>query len=132
MDEDGAEMSAQPRSIIIEKHGLEAASLLGLLTRHGARLRVFSAADLQTLSEDWPQLVRALSGLPRLTRLTLNTSQAHFPLSLPCPHLQMLSLFGFPGDAKVVLTCPPLRSHTGRRDQLEYESSGEHRYPEQS
>ncbi|KAJ4462557.1 hypothetical protein PAPYR_531 [Paratrimastix pyriformis] len=88
---------------------IDAASLLGLLTRHGARLRTFAGWRLRALAkDDWPKLMRALSGLPRLTGLTLNVTGVHCPLSLACPKLRTLDLDGVAGGVKVTLACPRL------------------------
>ncbi|KAJ4459277.1 hypothetical protein PAPYR_4816 [Paratrimastix pyriformis] len=99
------------RELFIEGH-LEAASLLGLLTRHGACLR--SLVGTRAVNEeDWPQLMVALSGLPRLTSLYLNAAGVCSPLSLACPQLRRLVLRELPGEAKVVLACPLLERLLG-------------------
>ncbi|KAJ4459306.1 hypothetical protein PAPYR_4860 [Paratrimastix pyriformis] len=110
-------MPTQPRSLRVSG-ALEATSLLGLLDRHGARLReVTTSAALRVTSDrDWPRLVGALSGLPRLARLAMDASGAPSPLSLGCPHLRTLSLHGLPDGAKVVLACPLLERHSGIAD----------------
>ncbi|KAJ4462559.1 hypothetical protein PAPYR_533 [Paratrimastix pyriformis] len=119
-EEDPAEAGVkvlQPRSLIIGTL-IDAASLLGLLTRHGARLRTVSVRQLRVARrEDWPQLVGALSGLPRLTDLDLSVAGAPSPLSLACPQLRRLLLDDLPDEAKVVLTCPMLEELRGIRDR---------------
>ncbi|KAJ4455507.1 hypothetical protein PAPYR_9536 [Paratrimastix pyriformis] len=65
---EGTRRATQPLNLDVD--GLEVSSLLDLLTRHGARLRVLRAQNLQMV-EDWPQLMGALSGLPRLRDLEL-------------------------------------------------------------
>ncbi|KAJ4462570.1 hypothetical protein PAPYR_547 [Paratrimastix pyriformis] len=120
VDEDWAGTPAmQPRSLAVKgEHGLGTASLLDLLTRHGAQLRILAAPKLPAVrSEDWPQLVEALSALPRLTSLTLNVSKAPSPLSLACPQLRTLNMEKMPDEAKVVLACPLLEWLTGIRAQ---------------
>ncbi|KAJ4462591.1 hypothetical protein PAPYR_575 [Paratrimastix pyriformis] len=82
--------------------GLDAGSLLGLLTQRGSRLREFTARGL--VSVDWPQLLGALSGLPRLTDLDLDVPKACCPLSLACPQLRRLTLGELPSEDTVVLT----------------------------
>ncbi|KAJ4462528.1 hypothetical protein PAPYR_500 [Paratrimastix pyriformis] len=113
-NDDGAIVTMQPRSLYI--HGrIEMVSLLGLLTRHGARLReIVSWWDLRpATSADWPQLMGALSGLPRLTSLEVNVSGASSPLSLACPQLRRLVLDELSAEVKVVLACPLLESLRG-------------------
>ncbi|KAJ4457473.1 hypothetical protein PAPYR_7065 [Paratrimastix pyriformis] len=107
-DEDGAAgapAAMQPRILSMDgDRGLEAASLLALLTRHGA-----------------PDA--ALSGLPRLANLAVNVSKAPSPLSLACPQLHTLDLCRLPGETKVSLACPLLEKLSGIRDpsrQLEF------------
>ncbi|KAJ4458098.1 hypothetical protein PAPYR_6211 [Paratrimastix pyriformis] len=104
----------QPRSLSVDDH-LEVASLLGLLTRHGARLRNLSAPEgfRDMTSEDWPQLMGALSGLPRLTDLELNVFGALSPISLACPQLRTLIFCELSDDAKVLLACPLLARLSG-------------------
>ncbi|KAJ4462568.1 hypothetical protein PAPYR_545 [Paratrimastix pyriformis] len=104
----------QPRFLMVKR--LDAASLLGLLTRHGARLRKVTAEGLQAVRRDWPQLMEALSGLPRLTRLDLDVYGASSPLSLTCPQLRTLSLHHLPDETKVVLACPLLGETRGIGD----------------
>ncbi|KAJ4462523.1 hypothetical protein PAPYR_495 [Paratrimastix pyriformis] len=102
----------QPRGLIVD--GLDAASLLGLLTRHGSRLRDFSSRRLRAVApENWPQLMGALSGLPRLTSLAVNVPGAPSPLMLACPHLRTLVLDELSDEAKVALACPLLESLSG-------------------
>ncbi|KAJ4462582.1 hypothetical protein PAPYR_563 [Paratrimastix pyriformis] len=115
-DDEGAGMM-QLRSLIAAD--LDAASLLGLLTRHGSRLHVFSARRLQATvasGEVWPQLMQALSGLPRLAGLMMDVSGAPSPLSLACPQLRSLVLSGLPDEAKIVLACPMLEQLGGIKD----------------
>ncbi|KAJ4459281.1 hypothetical protein PAPYR_4820 [Paratrimastix pyriformis] len=116
--EDGEAMVPAMQPLCLNFQGsLDAASLLGLLTRHGARLRTLFAEDLlRAASEDWPRLMQALSGLPRLTRLDLEVSDAPSPLSLACPQLRRLVLRRLPGEAKVVLSCPLLERLSGIED----------------
>ncbi|KAJ4462574.1 hypothetical protein PAPYR_552 [Paratrimastix pyriformis] len=90
------------------------ASMLGLLTRHGARLRDIEFKG--AAPEVWPQLMMALSGLPRLTSLTINRFWASFPLLLACPQLRTLSVPGLPEETNVVLACPMLERIGGIRD----------------
>ncbi|KAJ4462517.1 hypothetical protein PAPYR_489 [Paratrimastix pyriformis] len=102
----------------------DAATLLfGLLTRQGARLRKVTylcGADAK-LRAVWSQLMEALSGLPRLTSLSLAIPTdlcevlPHLPIA--CPKLRRLYLTRFPDAAKVVLACPLLERITGIRDQ---------------
>ncbi|KAJ4459279.1 hypothetical protein PAPYR_4818 [Paratrimastix pyriformis] len=111
--ESGTLVAMQPLCLSVSS-GFDGAGLLGLLTRHGARLREIRSW-CRLGPELWPQLMQALSGLPRLTDLTLNVSGAPSPLSLACPHLRRLDLDGLPGEAKVLLACPLLGWLTGIR-----------------
>ncbi|KAJ4462598.1 hypothetical protein PAPYR_583 [Paratrimastix pyriformis] len=116
--EDGVVMQMQPRCLSVEGESIfDAANLLGLLTRHGARLRDIMLGVLRVASDDvWPQLMEALSGLPRLAVLNLDVSGAPSPLSLACPQLRELDLYGLPDEAKVVLACPLLEQLDGIGD----------------
>ncbi|KAJ4462572.1 hypothetical protein PAPYR_549 [Paratrimastix pyriformis] len=117
-DESGALVAMQPRSLTVAGD-LDAASLLGFLTRHGSKLLKISSRGrlLAAASVDvWPQLMGALSGLPRLTSLMMNVFGAPSPLSLACPQLRTLVLSGLPDEAKVVLACPMLEQLGGIRD----------------
>ncbi|KAJ4459383.1 hypothetical protein PAPYR_4688 [Paratrimastix pyriformis] len=114
VDEDGKGMPMQPRSLLA--NGLDAASLLGLLTRHGDRLQRLSAAQLQAMRFCWPQLMGALSGLPRLTSLTIDVDGAPSPLSFVCPQLRTLDVRVLEDETKVVLACPLLEELVGIRD----------------
>ncbi|KAJ4461664.1 hypothetical protein PAPYR_1784 [Paratrimastix pyriformis] len=109
-------LAMQPRSLSVGG-ALDAASMVGLLTRHGARLReVTSSQKLRATSEDWPQLMGALSGLPRLTSLTMNATGASSSLSLSGPQLQRLFLIGLSDEVKVVMACPLLEHVLGIGD----------------
>ncbi|KAJ4462521.1 hypothetical protein PAPYR_493 [Paratrimastix pyriformis] len=114
----------QLRTISV-KGGIDATNLLGLLTRHGARLRKVTylcGADAE-LRAVWPQLMEALSGLPRLISLGLDIPKdvcealPHLPVA--CPKLRWLYL-GLPDAARVVLACPLLEQITGIRDQTRH------------
>ncbi|KAJ4462561.1 hypothetical protein PAPYR_535 [Paratrimastix pyriformis] len=109
VDEDEAGM--QPRSLMVVD-SIDVAGLLDLLTRHGARLRTFTARGLSE-KERWPQLTEALSRLPRLAHLDLHISGVPSPLSLSCPHLRTLTL---PYYSQAVLACPLLEQLLGPRD----------------
>ncbi|KAJ4462584.1 hypothetical protein PAPYR_565 [Paratrimastix pyriformis] len=108
-----------PRSLSVEgEGGLDAACLLGLLTRHGARLHEIAVEVLRAASaseEWWQQLMETLSGLP-LTRLSLDVFRAPSPLSLAYPRLRKLTLHSLPDEAKVVLACPLLEQLGGIGD----------------
>ncbi|KAJ4457752.1 hypothetical protein PAPYR_6681 [Paratrimastix pyriformis] len=115
-DEEAGGTPAMPlRSLYVSARGVfEAASLLGLLTRHGASLsEVTCRGELRLARKLWPQLMRALSGLPWLTGLTLNVSGVSSPLSLSCPELRRLALEDLNGKVKVRLACPWLEELTG-------------------
>ncbi|KAJ4461884.1 hypothetical protein PAPYR_1570 [Paratrimastix pyriformis] len=112
----GTQAGQQVGSGLNFQGSLDAASLLGLLTRHGARLRTLFVEDLRATEADWPPLMQALSGLSRLTRLDLEVSGAPSTLSLACPQLRELSLDDLPGEAVVVLACPLLEQFVGLRD----------------
>ncbi|KAJ4461090.1 hypothetical protein PAPYR_2535 [Paratrimastix pyriformis] len=108
---------AQLRRLTVAAGTCPPASLLGLLARHGSRLRY---VDL-FLDDVWPQpVVAALDGLPQLTTLRLAISKAPSPLSLACPHLRTLKFSGTRGVAdrehRVVLACPLLETLEGLRD----------------
>ncbi|KAJ4457668.1 hypothetical protein PAPYR_6808 [Paratrimastix pyriformis] len=117
MDDDdegagGSAMTMQPRLLSFQA-GLDAASLLGLLARHGSRLRDLTTIGHRMAADDWPRLMRALSGLPRLTRLTIDVAGVPSTMSLACPHLRRLDLHQIdrPGNrpnTNVVLDCPLL------------------------
>ncbi|KAJ4462538.1 hypothetical protein PAPYR_510 [Paratrimastix pyriformis] len=110
---DDEDVALQPRSLNLDGR-IQMASLLGLLTRHGARLQNFFSRRLRAVApEDWPQLTGALSGLPQLARLTMNVSGTPSPLSLACPQLRTLNLEGLPDEVKVVLACPLLLQISG-------------------
>ncbi|KAJ4462565.1 hypothetical protein PAPYR_541 [Paratrimastix pyriformis] len=113
----GTPVAIQPRSLTVD--GLDAVSLLGLLSRHGARLRDFSLWGFRAVrNEAWTQLMQALSGLPRLTSLMLNISGANSStLSLACPQLRNILLRELPDEAKVVLACPLLEQLRGIKDR---------------
>ncbi|KAJ4456544.1 hypothetical protein PAPYR_8188 [Paratrimastix pyriformis] len=98
----------QPRRLDVEC--LEAASMVDFLIRHGARLHTVSAT-LHAV-DDWPQLMGALSGLPRLTSLDMSVAGSTGGLALSCPQLRRLGLGGLHDGAKVVLvlSCPQLRA----------------------
>ncbi|KAJ4457669.1 hypothetical protein PAPYR_6809 [Paratrimastix pyriformis] len=114
----GSAMMMQPRRLRFHA-GLDAASLLGLLARHGSRLRDLTLAGhcKYLAADDWPRLMRALSGLPRLTDLAIDTDGVPSTLSLACPHLRSLDLYREPGlgPVKVALDCPLLTTfrHNG-------------------
>ncbi|KAJ4459309.1 hypothetical protein PAPYR_4864 [Paratrimastix pyriformis] len=97
-----------------------AASLLGCLGRHGARLRhlaVWYAPEAPA----WPQLVAALCGLPRLASLELNMDSGPAEVRLCCPQLRTLVLIGMqyappggkPVRRRLVLGCPLLEALRG-------------------
>ncbi|KAJ4455570.1 hypothetical protein PAPYR_9465 [Paratrimastix pyriformis] len=120
---DGAELAPMPLRMLSVAGGLDGASLLGLLTRHGAQLRVFSARGLRAAAsaEVWLQLMRAL-WLPRLAGLMLDLSEAPSAgLWLACPRLRTLQLHGLPDGARVVLACPLLERLGGIRDPAQVE-----------
>ncbi|KAJ4462567.1 hypothetical protein PAPYR_544 [Paratrimastix pyriformis] len=123
LDEDEVGARTQPRYLRAAGQ-IDPASLLGLLTRHGSRLREVATDGLEAMqSEDWPKLMQALSGLPRLTDLTMDVSEAPSPLSVACPQLQRLILDQLPSHVKVVLACPlleELRACDARRSQLQF------------
>ncbi|KAJ4456541.1 hypothetical protein PAPYR_8185 [Paratrimastix pyriformis] len=108
--EEGTSAVMQPRRLDVECP--EAASMLDFLTRHGARLHAVSATTLQAV-DDWPQLMGALSGLPRLTDLKLNVAGSTGDLALSCPQLRTLGLGGLDAWDKVVLACPLLEKVFG-------------------
>ncbi|KAJ4462600.1 hypothetical protein PAPYR_587 [Paratrimastix pyriformis] len=117
-EEAGTRVAMQPRKLTLASP-LEAASLLDLVTQHGAHLRGFAAwrRGLRAMNEeDWPQLMGALSKLPQLTSLDLDVSSASSPLSFACPKLRTLSLGGLSDEAKVVLACPLLGQLRGIGD----------------
>ncbi|KAJ4454812.1 hypothetical protein PAPYR_10375 [Paratrimastix pyriformis] len=117
-EEEAGTQAMQPRKLTVD--GLEAASLLGLLTRHGARLCHFRLWRLLAANEDWPQLMGALSEMPRLTKLYMRVSGAVSNLSLSCPQLQELTVSDLRDELKVVLACPRLKDVTGiRQHQME-------------
>ncbi|KAJ4453135.1 hypothetical protein PAPYR_12491 [Paratrimastix pyriformis] len=99
----------RPRKLAVD--GLDAASLLDFLARHGARLRDILLVRLQAATKDyWPKLMVALSGLPHLARLNLDASRVSSDLTLACPQLRELVLDRLRGDgSKVVLACPMLK-----------------------
>ncbi|KAJ4461904.1 hypothetical protein PAPYR_1602 [Paratrimastix pyriformis] len=108
---------AQLRRLTVASGTCSPASLLGLLARHGSRLRYVELS----LDDVWPQPVAAaLDGLPQLTTLILAISKAPSPLSLACPHLRTLKFYGTRGEAdrehRVVLACPLLEALEGLRD----------------
>ncbi|KAJ4457474.1 hypothetical protein PAPYR_7068 [Paratrimastix pyriformis] len=116
-DDEGEVSMMQLRSLFIAGV-LETAGLLGLLTRHGARLRrvtYWRGAGLA--AADWPQLMGALSGLPRLAGLALDVIGGTSHLSLACPELRWLHFGGLPNDVKVVLACPLLARIDGIMNQ---------------
>ncbi|KAJ4462571.1 hypothetical protein PAPYR_548 [Paratrimastix pyriformis] len=104
-------VAMQPRSLSLEGD-IEVAGLVGFLARHGSRLRSITLR-VEFRAEDWPQLVGALSGLTRLTRLHLRLPKALSHLSLACPHLRVLSLHKMRRKVKVVLACPLLEQLRG-------------------
>ncbi|KAJ4454843.1 hypothetical protein PAPYR_10352 [Paratrimastix pyriformis] len=71
---------------------LDAASLLAVLTQHGAHLRHVALHWCPpSFQAAWPQLAAALNGLPLLASLVLgNPPIAH--LALACPHLRQLRI----------------------------------------
>ncbi|KAJ4459278.1 hypothetical protein PAPYR_4817 [Paratrimastix pyriformis] len=120
---DAEEVAGTPKAMTMQPRGLffvctlDVANLVGLLARHGARLRNMALqCPLRGAGGDWPQLMQALSGLPRLTILDLNVSGASSPLSFACPQLRSLVLEGLPDEVKVVLACPLLELLCGLRD----------------
>ncbi|KAJ4462524.1 hypothetical protein PAPYR_496 [Paratrimastix pyriformis] len=115
---DEEDVAMMPLRTIISESGLGATSLLGLLARHGTRLRRVTywclfEVKLHTI---WPELMEALSRLPRLTRLALDVPEAFPQLSFVCPKLRRLHLVGLPGEVKVALSCPLLSRLSGIRD----------------
>ncbi|KAJ4458230.1 hypothetical protein PAPYR_6047 [Paratrimastix pyriformis] len=123
-DEDDA-MLPQLRSLRVEgQGGIDAASLVGVLARHGARLRSVSVEVIRSATHDddddvdWPEVMKALSGLPRLALLSLGVSEeasSSSPLSLACPQLRSLILHRLPDRTKVRLACPLLEDLDGIR-----------------
>ncbi|KAJ4456915.1 putative GTP-binding protein ypt5 [Paratrimastix pyriformis] len=109
VDEDEGSGMMRPWSLFVD--GLEAASTLGLLVRYGAHLRKIEMRGLQAPGEDWPQLMGALSGLPRLTSLKLGIPDACSVLSLACPRLQTLSL----GELRDEVGLPAADASLGHR-----------------
>ncbi|KAJ4454517.1 hypothetical protein PAPYR_10739 [Paratrimastix pyriformis] len=108
VDED----AMQPRCLCLEGP-LKMASLLSLLTRHGARLRDVTI-ERPFPAADWAlRMMGALSGLPRLTSLLLSLAQAWGVVSLACPQLRQLTLFEFAGVSEVALACPLLERLKG-------------------
>ncbi|KAJ4459384.1 hypothetical protein PAPYR_4689 [Paratrimastix pyriformis] len=121
VDEDEAEtpvMMMLPRSLRVVG-AIDAAGLLGLLARHGSRLREVELEEFRWAGEAWPQLLGALSGLPRLISLTMDVTGASSssPLMLACPQLRKLELNELPDEAKVMLSCPMLEQLGGIGDQ---------------
>ncbi|KAJ4462514.1 hypothetical protein PAPYR_486 [Paratrimastix pyriformis] len=102
----------QLRSLHIEGYW-EAASLLDVLTRHGARLHHVKLPAPSVAASDWPQVAAALGGLPRLANLELDITNAPSPLSLACPQLRSLRLDDGVGGKRVVLACPLLERRFG-------------------
>ncbi|KAJ4462841.1 hypothetical protein PAPYR_32 [Paratrimastix pyriformis] len=86
------------------------AMLLDVLVQHGARLR---HVELYSVRE-WPRVAATLGGLTQLTSLELFVSNAPSPLSLTCPPLRTLTLYGMAGaEDRVMLTCPLLEALEG-------------------
>ncbi|KAJ4461536.1 hypothetical protein PAPYR_2125 [Paratrimastix pyriformis] len=70
---------------------LEGASLLAVLTQHGARLReVYIPGDSHSVRAAWPHLAAALGRLASLTLLVLGPLAAN--MTLACPTLRQLAL----------------------------------------
>ncbi|KAJ4462599.1 hypothetical protein PAPYR_584 [Paratrimastix pyriformis] len=115
LDEDG-ESAMRLRSLSVGGW-IQMGCLLGLLARHGARLSKVTSRVMASGKDDWPQLMEALSGLPRLTSLTMDVSGASSPrLSFAFSQLRTLDLHKLPKEAKVVLACPQLEKLEGLRD----------------
>ncbi|KAJ4462113.1 hypothetical protein PAPYR_1291 [Paratrimastix pyriformis] len=94
-------------------------SVLGCMTRHGARLHRVWAVSTPDVAV-WTQLVGALCGLPHLTSLCLSFEAPE--LSLACPQLRVLELLGMatrlladgnPVPRRLVLACPLLEELVG-------------------
>ncbi|KAJ4455948.1 hypothetical protein PAPYR_8969 [Paratrimastix pyriformis] len=100
----------QPRKL--HARGLETASLIGLLVRHGSRLRDMVLRGIQVAGV-WPQLMGDLSALPWLSNLHIEVAGASPEVSLSCPQLRRLKLGMVPGGVKVVLACPLLEKLSG-------------------
>ncbi|KAJ4458683.1 hypothetical protein PAPYR_5442 [Paratrimastix pyriformis] len=89
---------------LVIKGRCAAASLLGLLARHGTRLHTIELSE-GAVVDDWPRLTAALDGLPRLTRLVLDLDHAPSRVFLTCPQLRLLDVVSAE-ERKVVLACP--------------------------
>ncbi|KAJ4462502.1 hypothetical protein PAPYR_471 [Paratrimastix pyriformis] len=107
----------QPRGLTVAGL-LEPASLLGLLTRHGAWLREIQLYAFWAADEDWPELMEALSGLPRLAKLDLDLHHVSGELSLACPRLRVLVLRQPGWACRLTLACPLLEQLTGARHKV--------------
>ncbi|KAJ4459421.1 hypothetical protein PAPYR_4465 [Paratrimastix pyriformis] len=108
-EEEAGTPAMQPRDLFVTGN-LDAASLVRLLSRHGARLSQIQVANSGSMaSEDWAQLMAALSGLPRLIDLQLDPPRTVSKISLACPQLRSLC-FTEPllPEVELALDCPLL------------------------
>ncbi|KAJ4462649.1 hypothetical protein PAPYR_647 [Paratrimastix pyriformis] len=107
-EEEAGTPTLQPRDLFVYGD-LDAASLIRLLTRHGARLSRIRAILGSLASEDWAQLMAAMSGLPRLIGLQLDPPSTVSKISLVCPQLRTLFfLKELRPEVELVLDCPRL------------------------
>ncbi|KAJ4462564.1 hypothetical protein PAPYR_540 [Paratrimastix pyriformis] len=89
IDEEAGTTTMQLRDSVFACGNIEAASLIRLLTRHGARLSEIQvkAKKRSMASEDWAQLMTAISPCPQLRALSFENQLYKLKLVLDCPHL---------------------------------------------